>query len=177
VITDALSPFYGEKGTAFYVNAKFAGDGTHKINVNDVSYQVISSDAAHSLNASGSLAGLNYGTDSVVGIDYGVDGIRSLDDVYYNFWNPAPGSTKVDYIIYSGVAVAYDATNVGLGAVQDYVDSVAPFNLTISYSVNDGTGVYESSQTRTVVPEPATLAMLGLGAITLIRRRQRNRQQ
>lgn len=172
IVTDPISPFYGEKGTAFYVNAVFAGDGVHKFSTADIGWQVSSTDPAHSLSASGTLAGLNYGTDPVVGIDYGADGVRSLDDIYYNFWNPASGDVRVDMILYVGVAVAYDATDVGLGYVRDYIEAVGPFDLTITYSVNDRTGIYESYQTRTVVPEPTTLALLGLGAVSSLTRRR-----
>jgi hypothetical protein len=173
VITDTASPFYGEKGTAFYVNLKVVGDGVHKFSADDISFTIISTDPAHSLSASGTLTGLTYGVDPIVGVGYGPDGvIKTYDDIVYNRLNTAPGSTKVDYIIYSGIAVAYDATTVGLEYVENYVNSVGPFDLTIAYHVDDGTGVYESSQTRTVVPEPATITLLIIGgAIGLIRRR------
>ena len=117
---------------------------------------------------------MTYGVDPIIGVNYGPDDIlHTGDDTVYNSRNTAPGSTPVDWIIYSGVAVAYDATNVGLGYVQDYVNSVAPFNLTISYSVNDGTGVYTSFQTVEVVPEPISLAILATGGLFFRRRTKR----
>jgi hypothetical protein len=174
IVSDTSSPFYGEKGTAFYVNLKVVGDGVHKFSANDIVFTVTSTDPAHSLNASGSLSGLTYGVDPIIAASYGPDGVlHTGDDVIYNRRNPAPSNTPVDYILYAGVAVGYDATGVGLGAVESYVDSTAPYNLTIVYSVNDGTGVYESSQTRMVTPEPATLTLLAIGGLALIRRRRK----
>ena len=67
IVSDVSSPFYGEKGTAFYVNAKFIGDGVHKFSADDIGYQIASSDPVHSLGASGSLVGLTYGTDPIIG--------------------------------------------------------------------------------------------------------------
>jgi hypothetical protein len=172
VITDPLSRFYGEKGTAFYVNAIFAGDGIHKFCADNISYQVMSNPST-TLSGSGTLAGLTYGVGPIFAVDYGPNHVLGGgDDINYNPSHPISGNTLVDKIFYAGVAVAFDATTFGLSNVESYVKSAAPFDLTVSYTVNDGTGIYGSRQTRTVVPEPTAIGLLSIGAISLIRRKR-----
>jgi hypothetical protein len=167
-ITDTSSKLYLQNGNASYVSCALSSD--IKFDVSDISWQITS--AMSTLNASGTFAGWNYGADyPIEGIDYGPDGVPSLDDTYYNRWNPAPGTTKVNKFTYVGVATGLDATNVGLDSVRDWVEA-NPFSFTTTYSVNVGSDVYASSLTQNVVPEPMTLSLLGLGGLVLARRRK-----
>src|SRR5207302_3566 len=101
------------------------------------------------------------------------------NDIVYNSGQSA--ANLIDELIYVGVGNSIEALSSDPGATdQDKIDGVMAtsglglgYDLTTTYSIQGSQG--SGTAHFTPVPEPASMAALGLGAIGLIRRRRASR--
>ena len=168
-----LTPFNNEHGNRMHFGLHVVGDGLEQFMLNDLTFEIHSSDPGDSLVFVGDFIGYNYNGTSRYGIDWGADRAKGGgDDIVYNSGN---GTTLVDELVYVGVGNAWwpggadpDPSNPIGGpqaAMDDYfawVGSEAPILVTTTYSI----GSYSGSDCVSVVPVPAAvlLGMFGLGA-------------
>jgi hypothetical protein len=179
--------FANEHGNRMHFGLHAIGDGTTQFALNDLTFALHSSDAgvyegvpwSDTLVYVGDFIGYNYNGTTRYGINWGTDRVKGGgDDVVYTLGN---GTTLVDEIVYVGVGNAWwpggddpNPSNPAGGAqaaMDDYfawVASEQPIDVTCSYSILGSTG----SDMVTVVPEPATVCLLGLGALGLLRKRR-----
>jgi len=172
------APFANEGGNRMHFGLHAVGDGTTQFALEDISFEVTSSDGPNSLGFTGNFIGLNY-SSTRFGIDWGPDRTKGGgDDIIYNSGN---GTTLVDEIVYVGVGNAFwpggGDPNPGnpIGGAQAAMDNAyayvlanAPFTITGAYTIAGISG----SGAITTIPAPASaLALLGLGALTTRRRR------
>jgi len=176
------SPFDNEYGNRMHFGLHAYGDGTTQFALEDLTFEMHSTDPGDSLAFSGDFIAYNYNGTSRYGIDWGSDDAKGGgDDTVYTSGN---GTTLVDELVYVGVGNAWwpggdaaDPSNPPEGAqaaMDDYVawvTSIGP-EVSCTYEINGYTG----SASVDVVPEPVTMAglMLGIGALGgYIRRRRR----
>lgn len=172
--------FANELGNRMHFGLHAYGDGTTRFRLEDLTFSLHSSDPDDSLIFEGDFIGYSYNGTTRFGVDWGADRAKGGgDDTVYTSGN---GTTLVDELVYVGVGNAWwpggDLPDRGVGdpaaAMADYnewIDSVAPVDVTCSYDILG----YEGNAMVTVVPEPATMALLALGglAVTAVRRRIR----
>jgi hypothetical protein len=91
---------------------------------------------------------------------YGWHGIGTAPIKHYDFWSGSAQRTTT-------VSFDYTAAKASMPAVPGYVQIV--------FSLNSGTGTNSHEfyfDNARLTPEPATIAMLGLGGLALIRRKR-----
>ncbi len=171
--------FANELGGRIHFGLHAYGDGTAQFRLQDLSWSLDSSDSGNSLDAVGNFGSANYNSTSRYGVNWGDDRVKGgVDDVVYTSGN---GNTLVDELVYVGVGGAWwpggsDPTPSNpVGGAQHAMDqhyswvaANAPIDLSLTYSI----GSYTGSDSVQVVPEPATLGMLGLAGLALGRRRR-----
>ncbi len=173
------SPFNNELGNRMHFGLHAFGDGVMQFALQNVAFEIISSDDVNSLGFVGNFAGFGY-SSTRFGVDWGADRSKGGgDDIIYTSGN---GATLVDEIVYVGVGNAFwpggsdpDPSNPigGAQAAMDdaisYVLKNAPFTITGSYTIFNDSG----SASVAAVPAPASvIALLGFGAIATTRRRR-----
>lgn len=172
------SPFAAELGNRMHFGLHASGDGVTQFTLEDVSFEVTSSDGPNTLGYTGDFVGLDY-SSTRFGVDWGADRTKGGgDDIVYTSGN---GTTLVDEIVYVGVGNAFwpggGDPNPGnpIGGAQaamddaiGYVMANAPFTISGSYTILGDS----ASGSVTTIPAPASaLALLGLGAMARRRRR------
>ena len=97
----------------------------------------------------------------------------------------AGATSQIDYTVPlaslglgSGDTIYFDAYSSGGGASDSAVDALSNPNVSITswsqtYTSDSGTGL--SSYTITAIPEPATMSLIGLGALSVLGLRRRRR--
>jgi hypothetical protein len=149
--------------------------GTTQFALNDVSYNITSTDPLHTLDDPGGMISGNY-SDTRVGVLAGPDGILgTADDI---FITSGPGTQLVDGLLLRGASTAYDSTSFSnqSGSNQDILSNgVAEigagglFNITGNYSVAPGIGNASGSGSAQlgIVPEPSTVVVFSAGLMGL----------
>jgi len=184
--TPAYSGEYGNRLT-FGLDVK--GNG-QPISISQLGFEGDSSDPGDVLQWSWATGSFDYSTD-YVGIIYGVGGAGDIAD--YTYVTSGLNTQPVDEIISRGTgnslpayeeadAIAnfgYDPYSAPDISDQQRIDETASvFGLTSDFSV---TGVYtmgndisgSATVNETGVPEPASFSLVGIGALSLLRRRRR----
>jgi PEP-CTERM motif len=182
-VVNPVAPFNHELGTRIHFGLHAYGNGGTQFALNDLTFDLNSSDPGDTMAFSGDFVGYSYNGTSRIGIDYGPDRIKgTADDVRYTSGN---GTTLVDEIDYIGVGNAWwpggDDPNPGnpAGGAQAAMDTYSawvsanqPLTLSCSYSI----GAFTGSNSVLVAPEPGTLALLAMGALSLLACAWRRRQ-
>lgn len=175
-----VGAFASELGNRLHFGLHAVGDGNARFCLEDLTFELHSSDPSDTLLFTGDFLGYGYTGTSRYGVDWGTDRTPgTADDTVYATGN---GTTLVDEIVYVGVGNAWwpggdDPTpsNPAGGAQAALDDTVAwiaanyPINVSCSYSIQTYTG----SASVVVLPEPATTGLLALGGLCLARRRRR----
>jgi hypothetical protein len=169
--------FANELGNRMHFGLHAYGDGTTQFCLEDITFEFHSSDPTDTLGFTGDFLNYSYNGTTRYGINWGADRVKGGgDDVVYVSGN---GKTLVDEIVYVGVGNAWwpggSLADRGLsdpqGAMDEYLEwilSEEPINITCTYYILGSSG----SDMVTVIPEPATLSLLALGALSLIRRKK-----
>ncbi|MFM9873124.1 MAG: PEP-CTERM sorting domain-containing protein [Fimbriimonadaceae bacterium] len=170
------APFNNELGTRWHFGVRVLGQGS-QFTLQNLTYNMTSVEQP-SLNFSGNFVGATY-SPTRYGIDY-VDGIKGNgNDIIYSTGN---GTTLVDELVYVGVGNAFASYVTDPGATnQDKLDgvvaSIAGYTLTTQYGLDFGAGNVATGSAFTnfqAVPEPATMSLIGLGALALIRKKRKS---
>lgn len=174
------APFSAELGNRMHFGLHAQGDGVAQFSLDDVYFNMSSSDSGNTLGFAGNLSGLTYNGTTRIGVNWGGDRAPGGgDDLVYAAGQS--GSLIIDELFYVGAGNAYwpgggdpDPSNPLLGRQGALDDTAAwfaqeyPFSITTVYTIfaDSGTGsVY-------VTPAPGAAALLGLGGLLLARRRR-----
>ncbi len=177
---DPTGAFANEYGNRVHFGLHIIGDGETQFRLNDLTFDVDSSDATNTLGFNGNFVGANY-SGTRYGINWGDDRAKGGgDDIVYNSGN---GTTLVDELVYVGVGNAwwggYGVTNPGQADLDDVAAWVASqgsvlFSATYTMYASDGTTVLGSgSASVTVIPAPGAVVLgwIGLGLMGWIKRK------
>ncbi len=176
----APGPFADEYGTRMHFPVKITAAAVFTLA--DVTYDMNSNDAGNAFDFDGDLSGLAFGVRRR-GVFYGANGVLGGgDDVVYDSSNPGSDATPINELEYVGIGNALEALSTSAGATnQSRINGVASafgaYTLSTTYAIR-GRGASATTSVRfsPPVPEPATLAGLGLGALGLFRRRRARRR-
>jgi hypothetical protein len=168
------APFNNEHGNRIHFGLHAYGDGSIQFTLEDLSFDMHSSDPGDTLAWGGNFVGLGY-NGARYGINWGADRAKGGgDDIVYTTGN---GTTLVDEIVYVGAGNAWwpgyggsygpDPANPigGAQAAMDdffaWVNSESSILVDMTYTI----GNYTGSDSVTVVPVPAAviLGVLGMG--------------
>ncbi|MGA2915744.1 MAG: PEP-CTERM sorting domain-containing protein [Sedimentisphaerales bacterium] len=170
---DPPSPFNNEYGNRMHFGLHAYGDGTTQFKLENLSYEIHSSDPCDSLKVVSNFVGKAYNYYRW-GISWGADRKKGgTDDVVYMSGN---GTTLVDEIIYAGAGNAWwpkvtSELPTAQAAMDDYfawVASEAPITVSCTYSIL----TYSGGDSVVVTPEPATICLLALGSLIFTRRKK-----
>lgn len=171
--TNPTGAFANEYGNRLHFGLHAYGDGVMQFRLEDLTFQIQSSDPSDALGFAGDFLGLNFNGATRFGIDWGADRLRgTLDDVMYISGN---GQTLIDELVYVGVGNAFWPQPTGgqsnEDAIQDVEDYIFAHQLSItgSYWIQGFAG----SDTVQVIPLPTAAGLAGFGLLALGARRRR----
>ena len=170
--------FANELGNRLKFGVSVKTTGGAKFNLADIDWSNVTLDSGggniHS--TSGTLqfdASTTYDGLQFYGVDWGIDGIEGTpDDVIVN--SGEAGSTLVNALVYFGLGRAFEPS--GTGTEQEQIDGLAA---ALAGSVTTGTYTIAGETASSsiviagIVPEPSSIALLGLGGLSLLFRRRR----
>ncbi len=177
------APFQNELGNRLHFGLHAYGDGTSQFALNDLTFELHSSDPGDSLGFTGDFIGYDYTGTTRFGVNWGADRTRgTADDIVYMSGN---GTTLVDELVYVGVGNAWwpgaddpDPANP-VGGAQYAMDSNylwlvlnGPVTVTTTYALGDYSG--SASVVVAPVPVPGALLLAGMGAGLIGWMRRRN---
>lgn len=179
-VANPPAPFNDQYGNALIFPLRIVST-TQKFRLSNLDNVIVSNDPGNTFGSESHLAAGRDYSFTRVGIDYGPDGIKgTADDIVYN--NNQPGSTPVNELLYSGVAIFNEVSDFGGNAQQNLDQSVADFlrqnpltSISNTYTLTDdaGNNLVNITTTVAVTPEPAALGLLGGATLLLSRRRVR----
>ena len=178
-VADPASPFDNEFGNRIHFGVHVIGDGAMRFRLEDLAYEVSSTDTNNLLGFTGDFSGGTYSATRI-GIDYGADMTKGGGDD--TVIDSGAATQFVDELIYVGVGNGFDASPLS-GTNQEKIDqlvaqigSETTFDFTGAYSLSDSTGssiLAAASTTISVVPEPTALAaLLAVSGVIALRRRR-----
>jgi len=168
--------FAQETGNSLWFAVGVLGNGT-KISLSQLTFTMVSTDVGHTLDLSIPTSPGSYGS-GFIGVDYGPDGVRGTsDDVIID---SGPSTQQVDELAAVGYGNAWSIKGLSSGQTpQGALDSLGdsfgptPFDVTGTYVLTPDSGdAVMASATISFVPDPATLSLLALGALAMLRRRK-----
>jgi hypothetical protein len=174
-VVNPAAPFNNEHGNRMHFGLHAYGDGTTQFSLEDLTFGLHSSDATDSLEFVGDFITYTYNGTTRYGINWGVDRVKGGgDDIVYTSGN---GTTPVDELVYVGVGNAWwpgagdpdPANPVGgaQAAMDEYLaqfSAAQPVEVSCTYAIKGYTG----GDSVSVVPEPGTLALLGMSVLGLL---------
>ncbi|MEL6104446.1 MAG: hypothetical protein AAFU85_00355 [Planctomycetota bacterium] len=179
-VANPSSPFDGELGNRIHFGVHIVGDGSMRFRLEDLAFEMSSSDTDNLLGFSGNFAGSSY-SGTRIGIDYGADMMKGGGDD--TIINSGAATQFVDELVYVGVGNAFDASPF-TGSDQDRINQVlaqiqseTKFDFTGAYSLSDSTGssiLAAASTTITVIPEPTAFFALMVVSCAVGSRRRRS---
>ncbi len=157
---EPAAPFDNEHGNRMHFGLHAYGDGSTQFTLEDLTFEIASSDPWNSLSFVGDFIGYGY-SSTRYGIDWGPNRVKGGgDDVVYTSGN---GTTLVDEIVYVGVGNAWwpggdddtpsDPDEGKQQAMDDFLEFIAdygPISVSCTYAIIDDTG----SASVDVVPSP-----------------------
>lgn len=171
------APFGSEYGNRMHFGLRAYGDGSTRFALEDLSFEITSTDPYNALGYSGDFVGLNYNGTTRYGVDWGADRTKGGgDDVYYLSGN---GTTLVDEIVYVGVGNAFwpqpqngQSEQEAIDDAVAWVGSVPDFRIIGTYWIDGYSG---SDEVAAVIPLPTPAVLGGVGLFGLATRRARRR--
>lgn len=167
-----------EYGTRIHFPVKMVS--ATAFSLSQVNFEMSSTDAGNGLGYMGDLSGTNFGSGSRRGVNYGADGLLGGgDDTIYDISNPGTDTTLINELEYVGIGNAFEALTSDLGAtnqdkINGVVASIDPYTVQTQYTITgQGGGAFATVNFAQAVPEPASFAALGLGALGFLRRQRR----
>jgi len=187
-VANPAAPFGSELGNRIHFGLHITGDGTVQFKLNDLTFELLSSDGA--LDFVGDFIGFDFNGTTRYGIDWGADNAKGGgDDTIVA--GAGSGLVLVDELVYVGVGNGYwpggddpDPSNPLLGR-QGALDDVSAYILgnkivfSGSYCITGTDDVEYCAGERLVtenrVPEPASLMLVAAGFVAggLLARRRR----
>ncbi len=148
VYTTLPPVFQGEMGNNVHFGLHATSDGSSTFALQDLSWQLQSTDSTTWFNSQGDFSSANY-SPTRVGINYGTDGIRgTADDQIYN--NNEAGNIQIHELVYVGVGDGFAAyTGDGVNNQDSISDNIrdllataagTAFDLRATYTLNDPLG-------------------------------------
>lgn len=168
--------FSAELGNRMLFGLVIDGGGT-KFSISDLMFNATSTGDGNGLGFGFGFGSYNYSND-YVGILYGVDGVMGGGDD--TFVTAGANTLLVDGLVGRGSGSSYAAYTTDPGATnQDKIDLMAAANpwetFTGTYTLRVGTQNYTGANSFQVVPEPMTMSLMGIGAVTAFRRIRRRK--
>ncbi len=172
--------FANEHGNRMHFGLHVYGDGSTQFTLQDLSFEIHSSDTNDTLKHTGDFSsGYEY-RSTCYGIDWGADKVKGGgDDTVYHSGN---SSTLVDELVYVGVGNAWWPGGSNYGDPQtemdDFYNWIAgkqSIDVTGTYTINISSGTFSGSDMVTVIPEPATMILLGIGGLNFWHKRKKVR--
>lgn len=116
------------------------------------------------------------------GLSYGADGIKGTgDDIMYNAGNVGSDMTAINELLFRGDGVAFEVQdtasfpgNTQQEKINNEIARIGGYSLSEEYGFRNGPSARGTINfSAQPVPEPASMAALGLGALALLKRRKK----